>query len=132
MHRRRLSDEVANALLAAAYECWTKPGVIMKRASWTTEDAVAWMAGRPAVENIVEWRVCMLSGCLEDVEPPPQSVADVERSQYKASWHEAMKVEVGGHKTTGTHEAATPPQGWKAVSAKWVFTYKTDENGLIV
>ena len=37
----------------------------------------------------------------EDVEPFPQSVADVERSQYKAAWLEAMKSEVDGHKTTG-------------------------------
>ena len=35
-------------------------------------------------------------------------------------------------KTTGTYEAATPPLGRKAIGAKWVFTYKTDKDDLIV
>ena len=39
---------------------------------------MAMMAGRPAVrENIWELSACMLSGFSEDVEPPPQFVADV-------------------------------------------------------
>ncbi|CAN0599698.1 unnamed protein product, partial [Laminaria digitata] len=42
------------------------------------------------------------------------------------------KIELDGHKTTGTFEAATPPKGRKPVGAKWVFTYKTDKDGLIV
>ena len=37
----------------------------------------------------------MPSGFPEHVEPPPQSVADVERSQYRAAWQEAMKIELG-------------------------------------
>ena len=64
---------------------------------------MAMMAGGPAVEdNQGKLRVCMPSGFPEDVEPPPQSVADVERSKYKAAWREAMKNELDGHKTTGT------------------------------
>ena len=48
---------------------------------------MAIMAGGPAVEeNQGESNVCMPSGFPEDVEPPPPSVADVERSQYKAAW----------------------------------------------
>ena len=43
-----------------------------------------------------------------------------------------MKIELDGHKTTGTYEVATPPQGRKPVGAKWVFTYETDKDGLIV
>ena len=53
----------------------------------------------------------------------PQSVADVERSKYKAAWREAMKNELDSQKTTGRYEAATPPRGRKPVGAKWVFSY---------
>ena len=89
-------------------------------------------AGGPALEdNKGELCVCMPSGFPEDVEPPPQSVANVERSKYKAAWREAMKTELDGHKMTGTYEAATPPRGRKPVGAKWVFSYKTDEDGMI-
>ena len=34
--------------------------------------------------------------------------------------------------TTGTYKAVTPPQGRKPVGAMWVFTHKTDTDGLIV
>ena len=60
---------------------------------------MAMMAGGPAVEeNKGELSVRMMSGFSEDVEPPPQSVADVERSQHKATWHEAMKIALDSHK----------------------------------
>ena len=62
--------------------------------------------------------VCMSSGFSEDVEPPPQSVADVERSQYKAAWRKAINNELDGHKATGIYEAATLPRGRKPVGAK--------------
>ena len=65
------------------------------------------------------------------VEPPAQSAADAERSKYKVAWHEAIKIELDGHKTTGTYDAATPPLRRKPVGAKWVFTCKTDKDGLI-
>ena len=76
--------------------------------------------------------MCRSSGSPEDVEPLPQSVADVERSQYKAAWHEAVQIELDSHNTTGIYEAATPPLGRKPVGAKWMFTYKTDKDSLIV
>ena len=45
-----MNPEVADALLAAAYE-WTKSGSNLKSTSWTVEDASSgMMAGRP-VEN---------------------------------------------------------------------------------
>ena len=125
-----IRPEVADALLAAAYE-WTMSRRTLST-SWTTEDALALMAGGSAADNKGELTVRMPSGFPEHVEPPPQSVADVERSQYKAAWQEAMKIELDGHKTTGTYEAAIPPQGRKPVGAKWVFTYKTDKDGQIV
>ena len=75
--------------------------------------------------------MCMPNGFPEDVEPPPQAVADVEHSQYKAAWRKAIETELDGHKTTGAYEAATPPRGRKTVGAKWVFSYKTDKDGII-
>ena len=128
----RMRPEVADALLAAAYEWTMSRRTLLKSTSWTTEDALALMAGGPAEDKKGELSARMPSGFPEHVEPPPQSVADVERSQYRAAWQEAMKIELDGHKTTGTYEAATPPQGRKPVGAKWVFTYKTDKDGLIV
>ena len=68
----------------------------------------------------------------EDIEPPPYPVADVERSKYIPAWCEAKKSEVGGHKTTGTYETTTPPRGRKHVGANWVFSCKTDKDGMIV
>ena len=81
----RLNPEVADALLAARNEL--KSGNMQKSTSWTTEDAMAMMAGAPpAEENKGELSVCMPNGFPEDVEPPPQSVVDIERSQYKTAW----------------------------------------------
>ena len=75
-----MDDGVANALLAGAHGGWTKPGSILGRTSWATDDAVALIAGEPDMENTRELNVCMPSGFPEDVILPPQSVADVERS----------------------------------------------------
>ena len=43
-----------------------------------------------------------------------------------------MKIELDGHKRTGTYEAATPPRERKPAGAKWVFSYKMDKDGLII
>ena len=109
----RMRPEVADALLAAAYEWTMSRRTLLKSTSWTTEDALALMAGGPAADKKEEFSARAPSGFPEHVEPPPQSVADVERSQYRAAWQETMKIELDGHKTTGTYEAATPPQGQK-------------------
>ena len=112
-----MRPEVADALLAAAYEWTMSRRTLLESTSWTTEDALALMAGGPAADKKGELSARMPSGFPEHVEPPPQSVADVERSQYRAAWQETwqetMKIELDGHKTTGTYEVATPPQGQK-------------------
>ena len=64
----------------------------------------------------------------EWVEPPPQSAADTGRSKYKVAWHEVVKVESDGHKTTGTDDATTPSLRRQPEGAKWVLTYKTDKD----
>ena len=85
--------------MSAAVRTWTEFWSKLEKTSWTTEDEMAMMAGVPAVEdNNGELRVCKPRGFPEDVEPPPQSVADVERSKCKAAWREAMKNELDGNK----------------------------------
>ena len=37
-----------------------------------------------------------------EVEPPPCTVAEVERSVYRKGWEQAMQSEFEGHKKTGT------------------------------
>ena len=77
-----MQAKVEDALFAAVHE-WTKSGSLPKSTSWMTEDAMAMMAGRPAVEEIKgKLSVRMPSGFPEDVESPPQSVADAARSAY--------------------------------------------------
>ena len=51
--------------------------------------------------------------------------------KLQAAWREAMMSKLDHHKTTGTQEAATPPRRWKPVSAKWMFSYKADKDGMI-
>ena len=43
-----------------------------------------------------------------------------------------MKIELDGHQTTSTFEVAAPPLERKPVGTKWVFTCKTDKDGVIV
>ena len=50
--------------------------------------------GLSVEENEGELKAGIPSGFPANVEPPPQSVADVERSQHKAAWQEAMKIEL--------------------------------------
>ena len=67
-----------------------------------------------------------------EVESPPLSVAGVERSVYRKSWEEAMKLEVDYHIKTDTFSMVDRvPEGRKPVSSKWCFTYKTDKEGKI-
>ena len=88
---------------------------------------MAMMAGGP-VENKWVLNVCMPTVFPADVEPPPQSTPDFERSKYKAAWHEARTIESDGHKTTGTDDATTPSLRRQPEGAKWVLTYKTDKD----
>ena len=72
---------------SAVVQKWTEFGGILANRSWTKEDAMTKMAGGPAVgKNTRESNLFMPIGFPEDIEPPPQSVADVERFQYKEAW----------------------------------------------
>ena len=92
---------------------WTEFASILESTSWTTEDAMALMGRRTCCGS-----VCMPSGFPKYIEPPPHSVAEMERSKYKVAWRAAMKTELHGHETTETYETATPPRGGKPVGAK--------------
>lgn len=93
---------------------------------------MALMAGRLAADNKGEFNVHMTSGFLAHVKPPPQSVADVERFEYEAARQEKATIEMDGHTTTGTYEAATPLQGNTPVDAMLMLTYEADRDGLVI
>ncbi|CAB1106624.1 unnamed protein product [Ectocarpus sp. CCAP 1310/34] len=68
-----------------------------------------------------------------DVECVPLTYKDVLNSKYKVLWEAAIAKEFDGHKKTGTFsEISGLPEGRKAISAKWIFSHKTNEKGLIV
>ena len=116
--------------MSAAGQKWTGFGSILDNTSCTTEDAMSRMTRGPAAEKSTgESNVLMPSDFPEDVKPPPQSVVDVEHSQYKAAWRDDMITELDGHKLTATYEAATPSRRRNPVGAKWLFSYKADKDG---
>lgn len=110
-----MTHEVVDALLVEAIE-WKNSRSMLNTKSWRAEDALTLMTGG--------------SGFPANVKPPPQSLADDERSIYKPAWQEAMEIRLDGHERTGKYEAVTPPQGRKPVGVKWVFSYKTKKDGL--
>ncbi|CAB1099569.1 unnamed protein product [Ectocarpus sp. CCAP 1310/34] len=68
-----------------------------------------------------------------DVEAVPMTYKDVICSKYKVFWEAAMEEEIDGHDKTGTFTKVKElPEGRKAIGSKWVFSWKTNEKGLIV
>ncbi|CAB1102398.1 unnamed protein product [Ectocarpus sp. CCAP 1310/34] len=68
-----------------------------------------------------------------DVEAVPMTYKDVMCSKCKVFWEAAMKKEIDGHDKTGTFTKVKElPEGRKAIGSKWVFSWKTNEKGLIV
>ncbi|CAB1096963.1 unnamed protein product [Ectocarpus sp. CCAP 1310/34] len=68
-----------------------------------------------------------------DVECVPLTYKDVLNSKYKVLWEAAIAKEFDGHKKPGTFsEISGLLEGQKAISAKWIFSHKTNEKGLIV
>ena len=65
--------EATNTLLAAAYEWTMSRRTLLKSTSWTTEDALALMAGGPAEDKKGEVSARMPSGFPEHVENRPRS-----------------------------------------------------------
>ncbi|CAM9762824.1 unnamed protein product [Sphacelaria rigidula] len=42
-----------------------------------------------------------------------------------------MQAELGGHESAGTFSIGPVPEGVKEISAKWVFDWKTDADGIL-
>ena len=68
---------------------------------------------------------------VREVERPPVTVQDVHKSEFKQVWLRAMHAELEGHKTAGTFATDETPKDVNVITAKWVFDWKTDANGLI-
>ena len=54
------------------------------------------------------------------------------KSKYKKAWVQAMTAELAGLKNTNTFQPAVKPDDRKAIGAKWVFKWKTDQAGCVV
>lgn len=70
-----------------------------------------------------------------DVELSPlQSVVDVERSKFKLAWHQPMATEWNGHSTplAPTNQLYCPKITHKSVGARWMFTYKSSQEWMVV
>ena len=68
---------------------------------------------------------------VREVESPPTTVQDVEKSEYREVWSSAMRAELNGHETAGTFSSNDIPKNVNIITAKWVFSWKTDSRGLI-
>ncbi|CAM9312748.1 unnamed protein product [Ascophyllum nodosum] len=68
-----------------------------------------------------------------EVEPPPHTVARVERSVCRKGWKQAMPSKFEWHMKTGTFSMVDRvPEGRKPVGSKWCFHYKTYKEGKII
>ncbi|CAB1117832.1 unnamed protein product [Ectocarpus sp. CCAP 1310/34] len=68
-----------------------------------------------------------------DVEAVPMTYKDVMCSKCMVFWVAAMKKEIDGRDKTGTFTKVMElPEGRKAIGSEWVFSWKTNEKGLIV
>ncbi|CAN0506210.1 unnamed protein product, partial [Discosporangium mesarthrocarpum] len=61
----------------------------------------------------------------------PQTYSQVVTSEYSDVWFEAMDRELTGLLRADAFSLAELPPGRKAVGAKWVFKWKTDEMGIV-
>ena len=68
---------------------------------------------------------------VSDVEAAPTSIDDVRKSEFREVWSSAMQAELGGHEEAGTFSVCNVPEAANVITAKWVFTWKTDADGII-
>ncbi|CAM9535640.1 unnamed protein product [Sphacelaria rigidula] len=55
----------------------------------------------------------------------------IAKSELREAWLGAMQAELGGHEKSGTFSTGPVPEGVNVISAKWVFSWKTDADGTI-
>ena len=68
---------------------------------------------------------------VSTVETAPTTMDDIQNSEFREVWIAAMKAELGGHREAGTFSSGKVPDGVNVISAKWVFCWKTDAEGII-
>ena len=57
--------------------------------------------------------------------------ADIQKSELYEEWLSAMRLELEGRNEIVTFSADVVPKGVNVITAKWVFTWKTDSDGCI-
>ncbi|CAM9789713.1 unnamed protein product [Sphacelaria rigidula] len=51
---------------------------------------------------------------------------DIARSEFREAWLGGTQANLGGHEKTGTFSTGPVPEAANVISAKWVFSWKTD------
>ncbi len=69
---------------------------------------------------------------LSDIEPEPETYSEAIESRYRNIWVQAMNAELAGLRNTNTFYPAEKPDDRKAIGAKWLFRWKTDQAGCVV
>ena len=87
------------------------------------------LAGKAALDSLKD-KVPYVP--LSDIEPEPESYDEAMKSKYKNDWVQVMTAELAGLKNTNMFQPAVKPDDRKAVGAKWVFKWKTDQAGRVV
>ncbi|CAM9893445.1 unnamed protein product, partial [Sphacelaria rigidula] len=54
---------------------------------------------------------------------------DIAKSEFREVWLGAMQAELGGHEKAGTFSTGPAPEAANVISAKWIFSWKTDADG---
>ena len=67
---------------------------------------------------------------IQDADPEPNTYAEANASQYAELWRRAMSDEFQGLLAAGTFAlSGLVPEGNKILTARWIFKWKSDENG---
>ncbi|CAN0503338.1 unnamed protein product, partial [Discosporangium mesarthrocarpum] len=68
---------------------------------------------------------------LAEIAPEPQTYRDVLNSEYCDLWFEAMERELTGLQSANAFSPTNLPPDRKALGAKWIYKWKTDEMGIV-
>ena len=68
---------------------------------------------------------------VDHVGPEPDSYAGVRKSEFREAWMLGMLEEIEGLVANETFVESDLPPGRKALSARWLFKWKTDEHSLV-
>ncbi|CAM9677929.1 unnamed protein product, partial [Sphacelaria rigidula] len=68
---------------------------------------------------------------VSEIEAAPTRMDDIAKSEFREAWLGAMQAELGGHEKAGTFSTGPVPKAANVISAKWVFSWKTDADGTV-